>query len=143
MGRVRDILREKGTTVHGIQRTGTVYDAVVRMVGSNVGSLLVLDGHEVIGIFTERDYFRRVALPERAPRDLLVAEVMSSPVVSVTSDWTLDECSQLMTQERFRHVPVVDDGALVGIVSIGDIVKAKSAEQTTQIQVLHEYITAR
>lgn len=143
MGRVADILRHKGTDVHGIARTATVYDAVVRMVGANVGSLLVVDGDQVVGIFTERDYFRRVALPEKEPRDILVSQVMSAPVVSVTSDWTLDQCSQLMTGERFRHLPVVDDGTLVGIISIGDIVKAKSVEQTTQIQVLHEYISAR
>lgn len=143
MGRVADILRHKGTGVHGIAPTATVYDAVVRMVGANVGSLLVVDGGAVLGIFTERDYFRRVALPERRARELTVGEMMSAPVVTVTSEWTLDQCSQLMTQERFRHLPVVDDGTLVGIVSIGDIVKARSAEQTSEIQVLHEYITTR
>jgi CBS domain-containing protein len=143
MGRVADILRVKGTDVQGIARTATVYDAVVRMVDANVGSILVVEGPEVVGIFTERDYFRRVALPEKAPREITVGDVMSSPVVSVTSDWTLDECSRLMTEERLRHLPVVDDGTLVGIVSIGDVVKAQIAEQTSQIQVLHEYITAR
>lgn len=143
MGQVTDILRSKGTQVDTIARTATVYDAVVRMVGSNVGSLVVLDGHDLVGIFTERDYFRRVALPEKLPRALRVEDVMSAPVLTVTSDWTLDECSRLMTEERLRHLPVVEDGMLVGIVSIGDIVKAKSAEQSTHIQVLHEYITAR
>lgn len=143
MGRVADILRHKGTEVHGIARDATVYDAVVRMVGANVGSLLVVEGGEVVGIFTERDYFRRVALPERQPREIAVSDVMSAPVVSVTSEWTLDACSRLMTEERFRHLPVIDDGVLVGIVSIGDIVKAKSAEQTTKLEVLQEYISAR
>ena len=143
MGTVADILRTKGTDVHTISRAATVYDAVVRMVGANVGSLLVVEGHDVVGIFTERDYFRRVALPEKAAREISVESVMSSPVVSVTSDSTLEECSRLMTAERFRHLPVLDAGKLAGIVSIGDIVKARSAEQDTQIQVLHEYISAR
>lgn len=143
MGHVSDILRVKGTDVQGIARTASVYDAVVRMVGANVGSILVVEGEEVVGIFTERDYFRRVALPEREPRNLLVGDVMSAPVVSVPSEASLDECSRLMTEERFRHLPVVDDGTLVGIISIGDLVKARSAEQTSQLQVLHEYITAR
>lgn len=143
MGRVADILRTKGTEVHGVPPTATVHDAVVRMVDANVGSLLVVDGTSVVGIVTERDYLRQVALPERRPSTVEVREIMSAPVVAVTSESSIEECMELMTERRFRHLPVVDDGRLVGIVSIGDLVKARSAEQTSHIQVLHEYITAR
>jgi CBS domain-containing protein len=143
MGRVADILRSKGTEVHGVSPTATVHDAVVRMVDANVGSLLVVEDGSVIGIVTERDYLRQVALPERRPSTVEVREIMSAPVVAVTSDSSIEECMHLMTERRLRHLPVVDEGSLVGIVSIGDLVKARSAEQTSHIQVLHEYITAR
>ncbi|MBM3677032.1 MAG: CBS domain-containing protein [Actinobacteria bacterium] len=143
MSQVADILRHKGTAVHAIEPSASVHDAVVRMVEENVGALGVLEGDRVAGILTQRDYLRQVAASERAARTLEVREIMSAPVVSVTSEAPIDECMTIMTEERIRHLPVIDDGALAGIVSIGDLVKAKSAEQSTQIQVLHEYITAR
>lgn len=144
MGQVADILRHKGGVVHAVGPDTSVYDAVVRMVEANVGSLLVIDGDNVVGIVTERDYLRRVALAERDGRAVQVADVMSAPVVSVTSDTAVDECMEIMTERRFRHLPVCDDGGeLVGIISIGDVVKFKSAEQTSHIGMLTEYITAR
>jgi CBS domain-containing protein len=143
MGQVADILRSKGAVVHGIAPDATVHEAVVRMVAANVGSLLVLEGDDLVGIITERDYLRRVALSDRPAQILEVREVMTAPVVSVSSDEAIEDCLTMMTEHRFRHLPVVDEGRLVGVVSIGDLVKARSAEQTTHISVLHEYITAR
>jgi CBS domain-containing protein len=143
MGNVSDILSHKGSAVHAIEPDASVQDAVVMMVEANVGSLLVMTGGEVVGILTERDYLRRVALSERPQRTIAVSEVMTSPVVTVTSDTGIEQCLELMTERRFRHLAVVDDGALTGVVSIGDLVKARSAEQSTHLHVLHEYITAR
>lgn len=143
MGTVADVLRHKGAAVHAIAPESTVHEAVVAMVSANVGSLLVISEGNVVGIITERDYLRRVALEDRPQRTLKVSEVMTTPVASVTSAARIDECLATMTERRFRHLPVVDDGELVGVVSIGDLVKAVGAEQTAQIKVLHEYITAR
>jgi signal-transduction protein with cAMP-binding, CBS, and nucleotidyltransferase domain len=106
-----------------------------------VGSLLVTDGGEVVGIVTERDYLRRVTLQGRT-EEAPVGEIMSSPLVVATRETTIDECMALMTDRRIRHVPVVDEGKVVGLVSIGDLVKFKSKQQTFEIQFLNDYITA-
>lgn len=143
MGQVADILRHKGGAVRSVTPETSVYDAIVLMVDANVGSLLVLEEGEPVGIVTERDYLRRVALTERTARAMRIREVMSAPVVSVTSDTTVDECMEIMTERRFRHLPVLDDGELAGIVSIGDVVKFKTVEQSSHIGMLTEYITAR
>ena len=107
----------------------------------NVGSLLGKDGGKVTGIVTERDYLRRVTLEGRT-EDAPVREIMSSPLVVAGVDTTVDECMALMTDRRIRHVPVVDEGEVVGLVSIGDLVKFKSKLQTFEIQFLNDYITA-
>ena len=143
MGTVKDVLSHKGSAVHSIEPDATVHDAVVMMVEANVGSLLVINEGAIVGILTERDYLRRVALSDRPQQTIHVSEVMSAPVVTVTSDAEIEDCLAMMTERRFRHLPVVDDGTLTGVVSIGDLVKARGAEQSTQIKVLHEYITAR
>ncbi len=143
MGTVSDVLSHKGAVIHSIAPDATVHDAVVMMVGANVGSLLVISAGEVIGIVTERDYLRRVALADRPQRTIAVREVMTAPVVTVTGSAGIEECLELMTERRFRHLPVVENGALQGVVSIGDLVKARGAEQSTHINVLQEYISAR
>jgi CBS domain-containing protein len=111
------------------------------MVEAGVGSLLVMDAGEVAGIFTERDYLRRMALEGRDDKDTPIRDVMSSPLVVVTPQTTIDECMAMMTDRRIRHLPVVDDGEVVGIVSIGDAVKFKSKQQSFEIQYLTDYIT--
>jgi CBS domain-containing protein len=143
MSHIADILGEKGGGVLSIEPGATVFDAIERMVDANVGALLVIDGEDVVGIMTERDYLRRVALLGREERDTPVADIMSSPVVYVTPDTEIEECMALMTEQRIRHAPVVDDGELVGMISIGDLVKFRSREQSFQIRYLTEYITAR
>jgi len=136
-----EIFEEKGGDVLEISVDTSVLDAVQEMVDHNVGSLLVTDRGEVVGIVTERDYLRRVTLQGRT-EEAPVSEIMSSPLVVATRETTIDECMALMTDWRIRHVPVVEDGTVVGLVSIGDLVKFKSKLQTFEIQFLNDYITA-
>jgi CBS domain-containing protein len=143
MNRVKEILDEKGHDVLQIEADASVFDAVKKMVDAGVGSLLVIEEREIAGIFTERDYLRRMTLEGRDDKETPVRDVMSSPLVVVTPQNTIDECMAMMTDRRIRHLPVVDDGDVVGIVSIGDIVKFKSKQQSFEIKYLTDYITAR
>jgi CBS domain-containing protein len=144
MNLLAEILEEKGHDVLKIDGDATVLDAVRRMVEANVGSLLVTEGDDVAGIVTERDYLRRAALvAERADNETRVREIMTSPLVVATPDTPIDECMALMTDRRIRHVPVVDGADVVGLVSIGDLVKFKAAQQSFELQYLTDYITAR
>ena len=138
-----EILDEKGADVLQIEADASVFEAVKRTVEANVGSLLVTEGGEITGIVTARDYLRRVALEGRTDKETAVREIMSSPLIVVTPQTTIDECMALMTDRRIRHLPVVDDGEVVGVVSIGDVVKFKSKKQSFEIQYLTDYITAR
>jgi len=141
VSQLAEILDEKGSAVLDVPVDASVLDAVQRMVDNNVGALLVRDAGEVVGIVTERDYLRRVTLQgrtEQAP----VSEIMSSPLVVAGPETTVDECMALMTDRRIRHVPVVEGGDVIGLVSIGDLVKFKSKRQTFEIQFLNDYITA-
>lgn len=142
MSKVSDILGGKGPKVLSIEAGASVFEAVQEMVGANVGSLLVTDGGEIVGIVTERDYLRRVTLEGRTDKDTAVGEIMTAPLVVVTPDTDIDECMAIMTDRRIRHLPVVRDGDVVGVVSIGDLVKFKSKQQTFEIQYLTDYITA-
>jgi len=138
---VAKVLEGKGSEVLTIDADATVFEAIKRMVDANVGALLVTEGGRVTGIVTERDYLRRVTLEGRTEEETLVREIMTSPLVYVTPDTSVEECMAVMTERRIRHVPVFTEGRdLVGIVSIGDVVKFKSAEQDFQIKFLTEYI---
>jgi CBS domain-containing protein len=137
-----EILEEKGSDVLEIDAEASVFEAVQLMVEMNVGSLLVTDDGEIVGIVTERDYLRRVTLEGRTERHTEVREIMSSPLVVVTPETTVDECMALMTDRRIRHLPVVEDGEVVGLVCIGDLVKFQSRQQSFEIQYLTTYITA-
>jgi CBS domain-containing protein len=141
MSRLAEILAEKGGDVLEIAADATVLEAVQLMVEMNVGSLLVTEGGDVSGIVTERDYLRRVTLEGRTEQSR-VGEIASAPLIVATPETTIDECMALMTDRRIRHVPVVDEGRVVGIVSIGDLVKFQSKQQSFQIQFLNEYISA-
>jgi CBS domain-containing protein len=142
VNRLAEILEDKGAGVLEIDADASVFEAVERMVENNVGSLLVTEGGEITGIVTERDYLRRVTLEGREERETPVREIMSSPLIVVTPETTIDECMALMTDRRIRHLPVVEDGTVVGLVSIGDLVKFQSRQQTFEIQYLTHYITA-
>lgn len=142
VNRLYEILEEKGGDVFEIDAEASVFEAVQLMVEMNTGSLLVTDGGEITGIVTERDYLRRVTLEGRAERETAVREIMSSPLIVASRETTIDECMALMTDRRIRHVPVVEEGKVVGLVSIGDLVKFKSKLQTFEIQYLTDYITS-
>jgi len=137
------ILEEKTGDVLQIDGDATVFDAITKMVEANVGSLLVADAGEIVGIVTERDYLRRVALEGRTERETRVRDIMTSPLYVATPETAIDECMALMTDRRIRHVPIVDGGEVVGIVSIGDLVKFISKQQAFEIKYLTDYITGR
>jgi signal-transduction protein with cAMP-binding, CBS, and nucleotidyltransferase domain len=143
MEHVSDILKDKERDLLTIDAEASVYDAVKQMVEANVGSLLVTVDGRIDGIVTERDYLRRVTLEGRTDEDTHVREIMSSPLVVVNPQTPVEECMAIMTDRRIRHVPVVDGGDIVGMVSIGDIVKFQSKQQSFKIQYLTDYITAR
>ena len=143
MNQVAEILAGKRGDVLRIDSAASVFDAVKAMVEANVGSLLVTEAGDITGIVTERDYLRRAALEGRPDRETPVSEIMSSPVICVTSETDIEECMALMTDRRIRHVPVVDNGVLVGMISIGDLVKFQSTQQSFKIKYLTDYITAR
>jgi CBS domain-containing protein len=142
MGQVSEILDEKGHRVLMIDADASVLEAVKQMVAANVGSLLVTDDGEIAGVVTERDFLRSVAGDDGSDSEASVREIMSSPLIVVTPQTSVDECMALMTNRRIRHVPVVENGEVTGIVSIGDVVKFKSREQSFEIQFLHDYIAA-
>jgi len=142
MGQVSDILEGKGREVLRIDASATVYDAIVRMVEGNVGALLVYEGDRLAGIVTERDYLRRVTLQDRDERTTPVGEIMTAELVFVGPEASVEECMAVMTDRRIRHLPVVtDEREVVGIVSIGDVVKFQSREQSVQIRFLTEFIS--
>lgn len=143
MSKIADILARKGRAVHTIDHTSTVLDAVRTMVEKNVGSLIVVHGETICGIFTERDYLRRIVLQGRTSKTTGIMEVVTENLVCVDPERSLDECMAIMTQERIRHVPVIEEGRLTGIVSIGDLVKFLSREREIEISYLKDYISGR
>jgi CBS domain-containing protein len=143
VNRVEEILATKGRDVLAVDADATVYDAAQQMIDANVGAMLVSVRGRITGIVTERDYLRRVTLEGRADRETAVREIMSSPLVVISPDTTIEECMALMTERRIRHLPVAEHGEVVGVISIGDVVKYQSQQQSVQIQYLTEYINAR
>ena len=142
MTTVAQILKSKpDQSVATIAPDAAVFEAVKQMAERNVGALVVLEGEKIAGIISERDYARKVALMARSSRETLVREVMTAPVMTVRPDQTNEECMALMTQHRLRHLPVVDGGRMVGVVSIGDLVKDIISEQKEIIQQLEQYIS--
>jgi len=142
MNQVSEILGDKGRDVLKIDAEAPALDAVKQMVDANIGSLLVTEGGEVTGIVTERDYLRRVAHEGPADDSVAVREIMSSPLIVVSPETEIDECMAVMTDRRIRHLPVVEEGEVVGILSIGDVVKFKSKQQSFEIRYLTDYITS-
>ena len=143
MSRVADILSHKGREVHTIEPGTTTFEALEKMVRHNAGALVVTEGDAVAGIFTERDFLRRVVLQGRDPKVTRVREVMSERLVCTDPDRSVEDCMAVMTQERVRHLPVVASGRLAGIVSIGDVVRHLSAEHRVEIRYLTDYITGK
>ena len=140
---VRVILKNKGNYVWSLPPDRTVYEAIAMMAEKSVGTIVVIAGGHIVGIISERDYARKVILKGKLSKETLVSEVMSSPVATVDPDRTADECLRLMTEKRIRHLPVMDQGQLVGVVSIGDLVKAIVSVQAETIQYLSDYIEGK
>jgi len=137
---VNQLLSVKGNEVHSIVSTITVYDALKVMGEKNVGAVLVIEDNELKGILSERDYARKIVLKNKASKDTLVHEIMERDLVTVTPTDDLDQCMELITTKRVRHLPVLVGNVVVGIVSIGDVVKAKIEIQKNTIEYLEAYI---
>jgi signal-transduction protein with cAMP-binding, CBS, and nucleotidyltransferase domain len=135
------ILKQKGGFVCSVSPLSTVYDAVAMMAEKQVGALLVLFDGQIVGIISERDYARKVILKGRSSKETTVAEIMSSPVVTVTAEHTVGECMQIITDHRIRHLPVLERERLAGMISIGDLVNWILTEQRETIRHLEAYIT--
>ncbi|MCZ2148013.1 MAG: CBS domain-containing protein [Bryobacterales bacterium] len=138
---IRSILRQKGGQVYWLGPDATVYDAIALMSEKSAGALLVMEDGRILGIISERDYARKVVLEGRSSRETLVAEIMTSPVKVAGPEETVDECMRMMTGARIRHLPVVDGERVVGIVSIGDLVKWMVSRQEETIEQLSSYIS--
>ncbi len=142
MKRVRDILEVKGRDVWSIEPGVSVYDAMKLMADKEVGALMVVEGTKLVGLISERDYARKVILQGRSSRSTEVREIMTTRVAYAQPDQTIEECMALMTEKRFRHLPVIDQGQLVGVISIGDLVKSIIDEQKVIIEHLERYISS-
>jgi CBS domain-containing protein len=139
---VRHVLKDKGFAVETITPEASVYDALQKMANRELGALVVFDGGEICGLFSERDYARKVVLQGRLSKDTQVQEIMTRRVITVEPQQTVEACMVLMTDKHIRHLPVVEEGRLIGIVSIGDIVKAVIETQRLTIEELETYITS-
>jgi len=140
MATVRDMLKTKGSEVWSVAPDTTVYDALKLMAEKNIGAVLVMEADKVVGILSERDYARKIVLMGRASADTPAREIMTSRVMCVRPQETAEECMALMTEKKVRHLPVLEDDRLVGIISIGDVVKATIAQKEFIIGQLEEYI---
>jgi CBS domain-containing protein len=141
MNTVRDLLAAKGNRLWTVPPTTTVFRALEIMAEQNIGSLVVVDQDRILGIFSERDYARKIILQGKSSKTTTVGEMMTADIRFVTPESTIAECMAVMTEKRQRHLPVIDSGQLVGLISIGDVVKAVIHEQESTIRTLETYIT--
>jgi CBS domain-containing protein len=140
---VKHLLDAKGRHVESIVREASVFDAIKRMADKSIGSLVILDDDGgLAGIVTERDYARKVIIKGRSSRDTTVADIMTTSVVVAASDHTVNACMEVMSDRRVRHLPVVEDGKVIGLLSIGDLVQAIIADQQEEIEQLEHYISS-
>ena len=142
-GTIEEILQHKSANLWTIAADATVFDAIHLMADKNIGALLVMTGDRLVGIISERDYTRKVALKGKSSRETQVREIVSTPVISVTPDHTVEECMRLMTENRVRHLPVLDSDRVVGVVSIGDLVNWIISTQSVTITQLESYISGQ
>jgi len=138
---VKQVLETKGSKVYSVGPEATVMDALTAMAEHDIGAVLITQGDRLMGIFTERDYARKVALRGKSSKDTNISELMTPNVCTITPSHNMDQVMNIMTENRFRHLPVVDHGKIVGIVTIGDVVKAVIAMQEATIQHLSSYIS--
>lgn len=141
MKRVRDVLQVKGSEVFTIEPDASVYDAIKIMADQSIGALVVLQGEHLVGLISETDYARKIVLQGRTSANTRVREIMTDRVLYVSPDQDISECMALMTEKRFRHLPVMDNDQLAGLISIGDLVKSIIDEQLFTIEQLERYIS--
>jgi len=134
------VLKEKSRDIWSLDPEALVYDAVEMMANKSVGALLVISNSKLVGIISERDYARKVILQERSSKQTRVKEIMTSPVIVVRPDHTVEDCMRLMTENRIRHLPVAENEKILGVVSIGDLVKWMVSAQAETIEQLQHYI---
>jgi CBS domain-containing protein len=139
--KVAEILKAKGNNIFSITSGYTVYDALKVMGEKNIGALLVIENQQLVGIISERDYARKIILKGKSSQDTLVKEIMTKEVISVLPDDKIDKCMELMSEKHIRHLPVMQDGIVTGIISITDVVKAIIESQKETISLLHNYIS--
>jgi CBS domain-containing protein len=142
-GTAGSVLKRKGSEVWSVTPDQTVYVAIERMADKAVGALLVISDGKLVGIISERDYARKVILKRRSSKTTLVKEIMTSPVIFVTSGQAVDECMDIMTRNRIRHLPVIENEKMLGVISIGDLVKWVVSEQEETIEHLQNYISSK
>jgi len=140
MKTVRDILRTKGHEVWSVRPDATLFEALEKMAEKNVGALLVMEGEEVVGIVSERDYARKIILKGKSSKETRVTEIMTKDTLYVDPDYRVEECMALMTDEHVRHLPVIEEDRVIGIISIGDVVKEIISEKQFVIEQLEKYI---
>lgn len=138
---VNQILAKKGTEVYSVLPSITVYEALVNMSEKNIGAILVIKDNVLKGIFSERDYARKIVLKDKSSKETLVQEIMASDVITVKPSDNLDYCMELMYTKKIRHLPVMDNDTIIGIISIGDVVKSIIDLQKETIQYLDSYIS--
>src|SRR5689334_25364791 len=129
MGKVRNIIQTKGKVVFSVSSNITVYNALEMMLEKSIGALLIVDNGKFVGIFTERDYARKLVLKGKASKETLIREVMTEHPITVTCDTSIEECMKIMTERKIRHLPVMENNELVGLISVGDVVKFIIEEQ--------------
>ncbi len=142
-GTIASILHEKGTTVWSVPPNSTVFDAIQLMSERNIGALLVMENERLVGVFSERDYTRKVILKGKSSKTTAVGEIISTPVISVEPISTVEECMRLMTEHRVRHLPVLTGDQVVGVVSIGDLVNWTISAQHRAISQMEDYISGK
>ena len=141
MEKIRNILQSKKQSIISVDPKNTVYEALEIMVQKNVGSILVMDDDKFAGIFTERDYARKLILQGKSSKETLIGEIMTLNPVTITPDFSIEDCMHLMTDKFIRHLPVIENNKLIGIISIGDLVKSIIEEQKFIIDNLEHYIS--
>ena len=140
---IRTLLGRKGGQVWSIKPEATVYDAIEMLANRGVGALVVLDGDQLAGVISERDYARKVILKGKSSKDTRVNEIMTRDVVTVSPEDTVEHCMEVMTEKRIRHLPIVEGGKVVNVISIGDVVKWTISAQEEAIQQLENYVTGK
>jgi CBS domain-containing protein len=141
MGRVKDILKNKGNAVFSVEPHVMVFKAIELMCEKNIGGLLIVDNEKLAGIFTERDYARKLILKGKSSKDTPISELMTKNLFTVSPETSIEICMQMMTDKHIRHLPVTDDDKLVGMISIGDVVRFIIEEQKSIIEHLENYIS--